>query len=165
MSATEERTWTYQGETLTVDGSGFWHIKGDNEWSTWMAYASACAEVDKRHKHAAAVKKEPLDLPALTDLGEAVRITGINRASSRFITVPASDSPLYADTPQVLALLRRKVELEQKLGLAQQALFELSIEGLMRYGRIDVEDYAEYVAKAKASHAAAMLAAKKLEQP
>ena len=160
---TEERTWSYHGETLTVDDHGGWHIKGEK--NDWPAYSYACAEIDKRQKYTAAIRKVPLDLPALTGTGEAVRITGIDRTNSHYITNPKSEGELYADTTQVLALIKRKVALESELSDTKGALFKVSIQYAKFYGRIETEDYADYAAKAVANHTKAVQAAKELEQP
>lgn len=104
-------------------------------------------------------KKEPLNLAALSRSGIPVAITGIHLGTHVILTNPALDRDLsgriYLDHPHIREQLARIKAIQEEAKAIDEAISVYVIKASYGYGRMEVEEYEEYIAQLKESYAAA----------
>ena len=162
-----ENTKQYRGVTVIIsDHWEFFAVDLDGDTQTFDAYREATAAIDAYLAKNATAAKEKLALAAIDSDGVSVTITGVHAGHGRVTRTPPGDkhgSPiLYADTPQVRALVAKKVALKAELERIGDTLDGVRVKGEVKDRYDEAVDVPVFYARLKKQYAEAMAVAQAL---
>ena len=139
---------TYHDHTIHLTSSFRFEVEGpyfrndQPRIRTFDALTDAKAEISKRHtdriKEDAMAMKIKLDL--ITDKGEHITVTRINRTTSDIGGKEAQGyKVLYPDVPGMLFRLTHRAELKKALDLLDEDLKKCQVKVSRHWGQIDLE--------------------------
>lgn len=147
-------SWDYKGETITLTKHGRFKFQSDETDGDPATYASlddAKNAIDKALATRVQAARQSVALPALTNDGRSITITGIRRGTGDYLFKGAEKdyhtTPDYVDTPTVRALLGKKLALENESRRLGQLLQPATLHRRYRAYKNDTsESYAAALA-------------------
>ncbi len=139
-------TKPYLGHEITLQPNWTFSVIGPEFEETNKRYAiqfksleDARAEIDKRisDTQKLRLKNIKLDLKLLSDRGEIVEVTKIDRREGNI----SAGSDLYPNVPWVSEALKRLNVLRNETNTIEDSLRKIKISHRRGYGRIDADDY------------------------
>jgi len=161
---------TYNGHEIQVTKEMRFDVVGEDR--NFASYLEATEFIDKIAKVKQSKAKEKLSLEVLTESGTVEHITGVHMNKRSFLGISKirelfgeRTQDVYPNVPWVKLCLARFKQLNDELGTLKKQLDTHEIRLLLRYGRIDPEDYQGVIDALKVTHANKLKAALDLANP